>query len=190
MVEPLVAGLEIDFVRMMFEEIQERAFKTSTTYPLHVDLSEMQGCLSDNMACDTLIYLTRTLDTGLIKDEDNVAAPHTRPRVKVPPLGKNLANAVELDQMADLSVLDHVDPTPISSSHAASRPLSSSRSTPPVATVISIARVQNLEARGIDGHTTPSNTTMDEKFYSGVRGSHRKTGGQGEIRWFTNALTL
>uniref|UniRef100_M1DSQ8 Integrase core domain containing protein n=1 Tax=Solanum tuberosum TaxID=4113 RepID=M1DSQ8_SOLTU len=37
MVAALVAGLEIDFARMLLAEIHERAFKTSTTYPLSIE---------------------------------------------------------------------------------------------------------------------------------------------------------
>lgn len=41
MVKELLVGLEIDFVRMMLEEIHKRVFKSSTTYPFHCLIFQM-----------------------------------------------------------------------------------------------------------------------------------------------------
>uniref|UniRef100_M1DMJ3 Integrase core domain containing protein n=1 Tax=Solanum tuberosum TaxID=4113 RepID=M1DMJ3_SOLTU len=81
MVAALVAGLEIDFVRMLLAEIHERAFKTSTTYPfpcLIFQLCRDSGILIWHS--DRLIHATGTLDIGLIRDGDNVAAPRKEPQ--------------------------------------------------------------------------------------------------------------
>ncbi|KAH0761420.1 hypothetical protein KY290_017493 [Solanum tuberosum] len=76
MVAVFVAGLGIDFPRMLLTEIHERAFKTSTTYPF--------PCL--------------------IRDEVNVVAPRREPQVEVPPLGTDLADmAVSRDPSSSKS---------------------------------------------------------------------------------------
>uniref|UniRef100_M1DMM8 Integrase core domain containing protein n=1 Tax=Solanum tuberosum TaxID=4113 RepID=M1DMM8_SOLTU len=93
MVAALVAGVEIDFTRMLLAEIHERAFKTSTTYPV-----------------------PWTLDIGLIRDEENVAAPRREPQVEVPPLGINLVDMVGQAQGGDPVIPDHSDTIPASSS--------------------------------------------------------------------------
>ncbi|KAG5585465.1 hypothetical protein H5410_045899 [Solanum commersonii] len=95
MVATLVAGLEIDFARMLLAEIHERAFKTSTTYPFPCLISQLYRDSGVPIwHCDRLIHPTGTLDVGLIRDEVNVATPHKGPRIDVP-LGTNLADAVE-----------------------------------------------------------------------------------------------
>ena len=43
---------------------------------------------------EKLIWSTGTLDIGLIKSDPNVEAPLIEPRVKVPPLGKTIADKV------------------------------------------------------------------------------------------------
>uniref|UniRef100_M1DZM0 Integrase core domain containing protein n=1 Tax=Solanum tuberosum TaxID=4113 RepID=M1DZM0_SOLTU len=76
----IVAGLEIDFARMLLAEIHERAFKTMTTYPFPCLI--FQFCRDSGVLlwhCDRLIHLKRTLDIGLIWDEINVAAPRRGP---------------------------------------------------------------------------------------------------------------
>lgn len=65
--------------------------------------------------------LAGTMDIGLFKDEGTVAAPHRGPRIEVPSLKENLADTVELDQVANLAAPKHVDPTSASSSHATCR---------------------------------------------------------------------
>uniref|UniRef100_M1DAD5 Integrase core domain containing protein n=1 Tax=Solanum tuberosum TaxID=4113 RepID=M1DAD5_SOLTU len=80
--------------------------------------------------CDKLVYPTGALDIGLIRDEANVAAPRREPQVEVPPLGADLADIVGQAQGGDLSIPDHTDTVPGSSSQAASMAPSSSRSTP------------------------------------------------------------
>uniref|UniRef100_M1DM46 Integrase core domain containing protein n=1 Tax=Solanum tuberosum TaxID=4113 RepID=M1DM46_SOLTU len=93
MVVALVAGLEIDFARMLLAEIHERAFKTSTTYPF-----------------------PWTLDIGLIRDEANVVAPRREPQVEVPPFGVDHADTVGQAQDNDPIIPDHTDTVPASSS--------------------------------------------------------------------------
>uniref|UniRef100_M1DY73 Integrase core domain containing protein n=1 Tax=Solanum tuberosum TaxID=4113 RepID=M1DY73_SOLTU len=120
MVAVLVAGVEIDFARMLLAEIHERAFKTSTTYPF--------PCL--------------------IQDEANVAAPRREPQIEVPPLGADLADTVGQAQGGDPIIPDQSDTVPSSSSQAASMAPSSSRSTPQLgATIVPLARVHKLEAQ-------------------------------------------
>uniref|UniRef100_M1DI10 Integrase core domain containing protein n=1 Tax=Solanum tuberosum TaxID=4113 RepID=M1DI10_SOLTU len=88
----------------------------------------------------------RTLDIGLIRDEANVAAPRREPQVKVPPLGTDLADTVGQAQGVDPIIPDHTDTIPASSSQAASRAPSSSRSTPLLGVVVvPLARVHKLE---------------------------------------------
>ncbi|KAG5576288.1 hypothetical protein H5410_056422 [Solanum commersonii] len=79
--------------------------------------------------CDKLTHPTRTLDIGLIRDEANVAAPRREPRVKVPPLGADPVDTMGQTHGSDPIMPDHTDTIPASSSQAASRASSSSRST-------------------------------------------------------------
>ncbi|KAG5619638.1 hypothetical protein H5410_004856 [Solanum commersonii] len=148
MVAALVAGVEIDFARMLLAEIHERAFRTSTTYPfpcLIFQLCRDSGVLI--WYCDRLVHPTGALDINLIRDEANVAAPRREPQVEVPLLGTNLADILGQAHSDDLSAPDHTDTVPGSSSQAASMGPSSSRSTPQLgAAVVPLARVQKLEA--------------------------------------------
>uniref|UniRef100_M1DTH6 Integrase core domain containing protein n=1 Tax=Solanum tuberosum TaxID=4113 RepID=M1DTH6_SOLTU len=127
MVVALVAGLEIDFARMLLAEIHEKAFKTSTTYPF-----------------------LWTLDIGLIRDEANVAAPRREPQVEVPPLGADFADTVGQAQGSDPIIPDHTDTIPAYSSQAASRAPSSYRSTPLLGSVVVPLRVLKRPAPTID----------------------------------------
>uniref|UniRef100_M1DTS8 Integrase core domain containing protein n=1 Tax=Solanum tuberosum TaxID=4113 RepID=M1DTS8_SOLTU len=98
--------------------------------------------------CDRLIHPTGTLDIGLIRDEANVAAPRREPQVEVPPLGADLADTVGQAHGGDPIIADHTDTVPASSSQAASRAPSSSRSTPPLGVaVVLLTRAQKLEAQ-------------------------------------------
>jgi len=95
MVAALVAGVEIDFARMLLAEIHERAFRTSTTYPFPCLIFHL--CKDSGVPiwhCDRLIHPTGALDIGLIRDEANVAAPRREPQVEVSPLGADLADTV------------------------------------------------------------------------------------------------
>lgn len=76
-----------------------------------------------------------------------MAALRRRPRFEVPPFGENFANTVEQAQGDDPSIPEHADPTPTSSTHAASRAPDSFRSTSPAEAAISLAKVQKLEAQ-------------------------------------------
>ncbi|KAG5591453.1 hypothetical protein H5410_041967 [Solanum commersonii] len=70
----LVAGVEIDFARMLLAEIHERAFRTSITYPFPCLIFQL--CRDSGVPiwhCDRLVHPTGILDIGLIQDEANVA---------------------------------------------------------------------------------------------------------------------
>uniref|UniRef100_M1DTP8 Integrase core domain containing protein n=1 Tax=Solanum tuberosum TaxID=4113 RepID=M1DTP8_SOLTU len=148
MVETLVAGLEIDFARMLLADIHEKAFKTSTTYLFPCLI--LQLCRDSGVPiwhCDRLIHPMGTLDVGLIRDEANMAAPRRGPQIDVP-LGSDLVDVVELMQGDEPAPPAHTDNAPASFSQAASQAPSSSRATPPsVDNVIPLVRVQKLEAQ-------------------------------------------
>uniref|UniRef100_M1E140 Integrase core domain containing protein n=1 Tax=Solanum tuberosum TaxID=4113 RepID=M1E140_SOLTU len=119
MVAALVAGVEIEFSRMLLAEIHERAFRTSTTYPYPCLIFRL--CRDSGVPiwhCDKLVHPTGALDIGLIRDEANVAAPRREPQVEVPPLEADLADTVGQAQGGDLSIPDHTDTVPGSSSQA------------------------------------------------------------------------
>ncbi|KAG5579908.1 hypothetical protein H5410_050535 [Solanum commersonii] len=83
MVATLVAGVEINFARLLLAEIHERASKISTTYPFPCLIFQL--CRDSRVPiwhCDRLIYPTGELDIGLIRDEANVAAPRREPQVE------------------------------------------------------------------------------------------------------------
>ncbi|KAG5572101.1 hypothetical protein H5410_061867 [Solanum commersonii] len=129
MVAALVAGVEIDFARMLLAEIHERAFRTSTTYPFPCLIFQL--CRDSRVPiwhCDRLVHPIGALDIDLIRDEANVAAPRKEPQAEVPPLGTDLADTVGQAQDDDLSAPDHTDTILGSSSQAASMGPSSSRS--------------------------------------------------------------
>ncbi|KAG5599583.1 hypothetical protein H5410_030953 [Solanum commersonii] len=80
MVVALVAGVEIDFARMLLVQIHKRAFKTSATYPFPCLIFQL--CRDSRVPIwhsDRLIHPIGTLDIGLIRDEANVVAPHREP---------------------------------------------------------------------------------------------------------------
>ena len=86
MVAALVAGVEIDFARMLLAEIHERAFRTSITYPFPCLIFHL--CRDSGVPiwhCDKLIHPIGVLDIGLIRDEANVAAPRREPRLRYLP---------------------------------------------------------------------------------------------------------
>uniref|UniRef100_M1DJI3 Integrase core domain containing protein n=1 Tax=Solanum tuberosum TaxID=4113 RepID=M1DJI3_SOLTU len=149
MVAALVAGVEIDFARILLVEIHERAFRTSTTYPFPCLIFHL--CRDSGVPiwhCDKLVHPTGALDIGLIRDKANVAAPRREPQIEVPPLGTDLADTVGQAQGGDPIIPDHTDTVPGSSSQEAIMAPSSSPSTPQLgATVVPLARVQKLEAQ-------------------------------------------
>uniref|UniRef100_M1DII0 Integrase core domain containing protein n=1 Tax=Solanum tuberosum TaxID=4113 RepID=M1DII0_SOLTU len=110
MVAALVAGVEIDYARMLLAEIHEKAFKTSTTYPFPCLIFQL--CRDSGVPiwhCDRLIHPTGTLDIGLIRDEANVAAPRRKPQVELGAIVVPLAKVQKLeDQMA--TQLHHIQP--------------------------------------------------------------------------------
>ncbi|KAG5590166.1 hypothetical protein H5410_040680 [Solanum commersonii] len=124
----LADGVEIDFACMLLAKIHEWAFRTSTTYPFPCLIFQL--CRDSGVPiwhCDRLVHPTGALDIGLIRDEENVAAPRREPQVEVPPLGTDLADTVGQAQGDDLSIPDHTNTIPGSSSQAASMAPSSSR---------------------------------------------------------------
>ncbi|KAG5579575.1 hypothetical protein H5410_050202 [Solanum commersonii] len=127
MVAALVAGVEIDFARMLLAEIHERAFRTSTTYPF--------PCLIFQLCRDSGVPIWHSTS-------------RREPQVEVPPLGTDLEDTGGQAQGNDFSAPDHTENVPGSSSQAASMGPSSSRSTPQLgAAVVPLARVQKLEAQ-------------------------------------------
>ncbi|KAG5571639.1 hypothetical protein H5410_061405, partial [Solanum commersonii] len=153
MVAALVAGVEIDFARMLLAEIHERAFKTSTTYPFPCLIFQL--CRDSRVPIwhyDRLIHPTKALDIVLIRDEANVAAPRREPQVEIPHLGADLADT------------------------AANMAPSSSRSTSVRGCDCPVG--QNTEIGGSDGHTAASHPALAAKVDSRVRGQNRvKDGG-------------
>ncbi|KAG5631000.1 hypothetical protein H5410_002717 [Solanum commersonii] len=144
MVAALVAGVEIDFARMLLADIHERALKTSTTYPFPCLIFQLYRDSGVPIYhSDRLIHPTWTLIIGLIRDEKNAAVPPKKLQVEIPPLGTDLADT------------------------AASMAHSLSRSTPQLgATVVSFARVQKLEAQMA---TLLHHIAVDAKVNSRVR---------------------
>lgn len=87
------------------------------------------------------------MDIGLIRNEVIVTAPWRGPRVYLQSLGENLADTVEQAQGADHATPEPTDTTQAESSPGTSSMPSSSRSTPPKAVLVPIARIQKLEAQ-------------------------------------------
>uniref|UniRef100_M1DPE1 Integrase core domain containing protein n=1 Tax=Solanum tuberosum TaxID=4113 RepID=M1DPE1_SOLTU len=98
--------------------------------------------------CDRLIHPTGTLDIGLIRDEENMAAPRREPQIEVPPLGTDLADTMGQAHGGDPIIPDHYNTVLATSSQAASMAHSSARSTPQLGdTIVPLARVHKLEAQ-------------------------------------------
>uniref|UniRef100_M1D9T7 Integrase core domain containing protein n=1 Tax=Solanum tuberosum TaxID=4113 RepID=M1D9T7_SOLTU len=137
MVVALVAGLEIDFARMLQAEIHEWSFRTSTTYPFPCWIFQLFRDFGVPIwHCDRLIHPIGTMDIGLIRDGANVATPRRESQVEVPPLGADHADTVEQAQGGYPIIQYHTDNVPISSSQVASRAPSSSKSIPPSGAVV------------------------------------------------------
>ncbi|KAG5632583.1 hypothetical protein H5410_004300 [Solanum commersonii] len=103
----------------------------------------VRGALSREM-----LSSSRLLHYGLIRDDVNVVAPCREPQVEVPSLGTDLADTVEQAQGGDPIIPGHTDTVPASSSQAACKDPSSSRSTPPSgSSIFPMARVYKLEAQ-------------------------------------------
>lgn len=128
----MAVGFKIDYARVLITMIHERSFRTSTTYAFACLI--LQLCREAGVPiwhCDTLRSSVGTVDTGLLKDESNVAAPWKGPRIEMSPLIKNLADNVELAQGADPVTSEPAYTTPADSTLASSRTPSSSQSTSP-----------------------------------------------------------
>lgn len=85
--------------------------------------------------------LQQELEIGLIPDETNMAAPHSVPRNELHLLSENLGDMVELSQGDYPATSDPMETTLVESAHSMSRSPSSSRSTPPSASLVLISRV-------------------------------------------------
>uniref|UniRef100_M1DFJ0 Integrase core domain containing protein n=1 Tax=Solanum tuberosum TaxID=4113 RepID=M1DFJ0_SOLTU len=119
MVAVLVTGFEIDFACMLIAEIQEMAFKASTTYPFPCLIFQL--CRDSGVPiwhCDKLIWPIGTLDIGLIRDEVNMAAPCRESHVDLPPMGADSVDVVEQMQGDDPTPPAHTNDVPASSSQA------------------------------------------------------------------------
>ena len=84
LVVDMVAGLEIDFLRLLLSVIRERDFKVSTTYPFPCTIFEL--CRVDGVPIwriDVLHTSTWIVDIGLIKDKVKEAAPNRGPQMEV-----------------------------------------------------------------------------------------------------------
>ena len=76
MIAALVAGFETDFAKLLISVIHDRACKTSTTYSFTYFIFQL---CRDTGVSDALRTSTGTVDIGLIRDEDNVAASRRGP---------------------------------------------------------------------------------------------------------------
>ncbi|KAG5616131.1 hypothetical protein H5410_015955 [Solanum commersonii] len=141
MVAALVAGVEIDFARILLAEIHERAFRTSTTYPFPCLIFQL--CMDFGVSiwqCDR-VHPIEALDIGLIRDEANVATAEVSCQgddLKIPDHTDNRP-APHLRQLAWLLVL----PGPHRSWE-----------------LLSHRRVRKLE---LDGHAGRITSTVDAK---------------------------
>lgn len=76
---------EINFVRIITDEIHERALQKNTTIPFSCLIFQL--CRESTVpfidGLDNLIEVTRTQDVGLIKDDTNPIAQWKAPRPKV-----------------------------------------------------------------------------------------------------------
>ena len=96
--------MEIDFAKLLISMIHEMDFKTSTTYPLSCMILHLwRDSRVTIWHCDVLRTPVETVDIGLIRDEDNVAAPRRGPRVELQSKNENLVDMVELSQAAHLA---------------------------------------------------------------------------------------
>uniref|UniRef100_M1DX05 Integrase core domain containing protein n=1 Tax=Solanum tuberosum TaxID=4113 RepID=M1DX05_SOLTU len=149
MVAALVAGMDINFARILIAEIHKRAFKATTTLPFPCFIFHL--CRDIGVPvwhCEKLVQATKTLDIGLIRDEANKVAPRREPPVEVPPLGADLVADVEQKQGEEPSPPVITEDAPISHSPVTNQAPISSRSTPSSGFVIvPLARVQKLEAQ-------------------------------------------
>uniref|UniRef100_M1DN67 Integrase core domain containing protein n=1 Tax=Solanum tuberosum TaxID=4113 RepID=M1DN67_SOLTU len=123
MVATLVVGFGMDFACMIIAEIHENDLKVTTTYPFPI----FQLCRDSRVSvwhCDNLIWATKTLNIGMIRDEVNMVVPHREPQVEVPPLGADLVADVEQMQGDEPA-----PPTPSDDSPVANQSPRSSRIT-------------------------------------------------------------
>lgn len=94
-----------------------------------------------------LLTPTGIVDIGLIRDETNEAASLLGHNVDVHLLGENMADTVEQSEGADPATSEPTNTTPAESSPGTSMAASSSWYTLPSATLVPLARMQQLEAQ-------------------------------------------
>lgn len=148
----LLAGIEVDFTRIILAEIHKKAFRRNTTIPFPCLIFHL--CRESTVPiwhCDRLVEVTKTVDVQLIHDDTNPAASHRSTPVAVPPLGADLVREFEPvaaaqgdDTSIPPTIMDAHAPPSIATSQAAS----SSRATPPTGTtLVPLARVINWRLR-------------------------------------------
>ena len=108
-----MSGLEIYFAKLLISVIHERAFKTSTTYPLACMIFQL--CRDARVSICNLYSLrtpARIAYIILMRDEAYKEAPRRGPRVGLQPLSENLVETVELSQGDDFATSKLTDTTP------------------------------------------------------------------------------
>lgn len=86
-------------MRLLISVIHEMAFKTSTTYSFPCMIFQL--CRDSRVPvwhCDVLRTPIGIVYIGIIRDETNVVAQRSWPRVDLPKLNENQADTIKLDQ--------------------------------------------------------------------------------------------
>lgn len=138
-----MAVSEIDFAKGLISVINERDFKTSTTYPFNCLIFHL--CRDVGVPIwhyDPLHIPTGTVDISLIRDEYNVVAPWRGHGNELQSLSETLADKVELAQGVNPTNSEPTETTMAESAHGTIREPNSSRSTPPSEALVPIARDQ------------------------------------------------
>ena len=139
-------GFESDFAWLLETIMHERAFKVTTTYPFPCMIFSLRRSAGVPMwHVDQFKTLQGTVGVVLIRDEANELAPRRGLHLELPQLGDDLTEMVAQAHTAMQAA--STDTTPIASIPGSSTAPSSSRIAPPP-TLLSLARVQKLEANG------------------------------------------
>ena len=91
LVEAMVAGFEIDFMKLLIYIIHDRAFKDFNSCPFACMIFQL--CRNVGVPIwhiDVFHNRNGIVDIGLIRDEANMAAQRRGPRVYLQPLSENL----------------------------------------------------------------------------------------------------
>ena len=140
----MIAVFEVDFAWLLQAVMHEMAFKVTTTYPFMCIIIAL--CRSAGVPIwhvDQLKTPQGTVDIGLIRDEANELTPRRRPHPELPPLADDLADTVAQARTATQA---STDTTPVESSPSSITVPSSSRTTP-LPALVTLARVQKLDAQ-------------------------------------------